>query len=293
VFLTAKTGRAEMRRGMELGADDYLTKPFTQPELVATIKARFEKQSNLTRIYEERLESLRSNVVRALPHELRTPLTGIMGYSSMLIEDIDSLDQAQIVQMAESIDRAARRLHRLTENYLLYAQIEFLQLDQPRLQALRQASTYDAELVIEDVAQLLGREYKRLDDLKIQLAPQANLQIANETLYKIIYEVIDNAFKFSSAGHTVELVSEWQEQTYCLQVRDQGRGMTPQQIDTIGAYMQFNRRVYEQAGLGLGLVIARRLLEVHHGRLEVTSTPPQGTIIWLYLPQATTTEGVT
>src|SRR5215831_3841679 len=86
IFLTGIADKMNIRQGMELGADDYLTKPFTIAELIATVKARLEKQAAIKRQAERKLEELRGNISLALPHELLTPLTGILGLSSLLME---------------------------------------------------------------------------------------------------------------------------------------------------------------------------------------------------------------
>ena len=75
-----------------------------------------------------------------------------------------------------------------------------------------------------------------------------------------------------------------QDNRYIVQVRDEGRGMNEDQIRSIGAYMQFDRRFYEQQGSGLGLVIARRLVELYEGTLVIESAPNQGTTITFNLP---------
>jgi len=72
---------------MELGADDYLTKPFTHQELITAVNARLTKQAELQRQSDKKLDELRREHHAALPHELRTPLHGILGLSSLMIED--------------------------------------------------------------------------------------------------------------------------------------------------------------------------------------------------------------
>jgi two-component system, sensor histidine kinase and response regulator len=67
-------------------------------------------------------------------------------------------------------------------------------------------------------------------------------------------------------------------------VSDRGRGMTRQQIADIGAYMQFNRKIHEQQGSGFGLVITKRLAELHNGTLTIESTPEQQTTVSVTLP---------
>ena len=72
-----------------------------------------------------------------------------------------------------------------------------------------------------------------------------------------------------------------------LHIVDHGRGMTPEQIDDVGAYMQFNRKFYEQQGSGLGLAIARRIAEIHNGSFVIQSVANQQTTVSIFLPLAT------
>ncbi len=282
IFLTAKTNRADMRRGMELGADDYLTKPFTQPELIAALKTRLEKHKALTQAYERRFDELRQNVIRALPHELRTPLTGIMGYSRMLMEDADMLDGKQVHQMATGISKAARRLLHLTENYLLYANTEIIQSDPDRLAAIRQEAVVDsAKVYINNVATRKAQEYERRADVTCALE-DADLRITSESLDKIALEIIDNALKFSEKSSPVTITGEIIGERYRLRVSNVGPGITQEQIAQVGAYIQFERRLYEQSGLGLGLILAKRLAEIYGGTLDIQSLPHQETHINLW-----------
>jgi len=80
-------------------------------------------------------------------------------------------------------------------------------------------------------------------------------------------------------------VSVWVEnQKFILSVKDEGRGMTSEQISQIEAYMQFERQLYQQAGLGLGLAIVKRITELHGGNLKIDSSPHQSTIVSVCLP---------
>src|SRR6266581_6507340 len=87
IFLSGATEKPNVRRGMELGADDYLTKPFTHKELVTAVNARLVKQAEVHRQSEKKLDELRGNITLALPHELRTPLHGILGLASLMVDD--------------------------------------------------------------------------------------------------------------------------------------------------------------------------------------------------------------
>lgn len=73
VFLTAKADRSDMRQGMNLGADDYLVKPFTRAELLSAITTRLSKDATTRRAAQASLDELRGSIALAIPHELRTP----------------------------------------------------------------------------------------------------------------------------------------------------------------------------------------------------------------------------
>ena len=87
IFLTAKVERSDLRQGMNLGADDYLIKPFTRNELLTAISTRLAKQAAFNQRLQTRLDALRTSITLALPHEFRTPLACILGYSEILAED--------------------------------------------------------------------------------------------------------------------------------------------------------------------------------------------------------------
>src|SRR5579859_2316430 len=72
IFLTAQTNRADMRTGMDKGADDYLSKPFTTSELLRAVNARLKKHDVIVQKHEQKLDDLRDNMIHMLPHELRS-----------------------------------------------------------------------------------------------------------------------------------------------------------------------------------------------------------------------------
>ena len=278
IFLTGVSDKVYVRHGMELGADDYLTKPFTIAELVAAVKARLEKQAALTRHADRKMEELRGNISLALPHELLTPLTGILGFSTLLAENYDSVTPGELFEVANNLHQSALRLQRTVENFLLYSQIELVAADPNKVATLRMGEFLVAKETIVQVARQIARQAGREEDLSVQIET-ASLPIAPDKLQKVVTELLDNAFKFSRAGDLVALASFANSEWFTLSVTDHGRGMTPEQIARIGAHMQFERKLYEQQGSGLGLIIARRLTELHGGTFSLESVPEQQTTV--------------
>ncbi|MGA7935684.1 MAG: response regulator [Kovacikia sp.] len=285
IFLTAKNMKEYVRQGMGLGADDYLFKPFTAQELLKAITTRLNRQQTLVNQSQKQLESLRNSIALSLPHELRTPLNGILGLSELLKDDYEQLERQEIAEIAEGIHDAADRLHRLIQNYLLYVELELMTMDTDRLQALQTAKTYYPKVLIAKIATQIALKANRQADLYLNLQNTV-VQISDLKLTKIVEELTENAFKFSKPGTPVTLIAEATHQGLTLSIIDQGRGMTAEQIASLGAYMQFERKFYEQQGSGLGLAISKRLVEVHGGELTIESIPTQQTRVQITLLKA-------
>jgi len=126
IFLTARSEKEDMRHGMELGADDFLTKPFTYKEVFKAIDSRLSKTEQIMSKSEKQLNELRINLATTLPHELRTPLNGILASAHLLIEHFDNMDLTEVKQVHNSIYASAKRLNRLITNYLTFADLELL-----------------------------------------------------------------------------------------------------------------------------------------------------------------------
>jgi len=286
IFLTARANLTDVRAGMALGADDYLTKPFTREEVLQAIATRLAKRATVVRQFQSKMDELRQSMARMLPHELRTPLTSILGFSSVLIEDYATLPPDEIRGIAESIHRAGQRLYRLVQKFLLYAELELIARDPEQLQALRHSRVTSTALLIENVARQKAQEARRNADLVLDLQ-DGPAQVAESYLIFMLEELIENAFKFSLAGTSVQVSSRIADEgTLTIAITDRGRGMTPEQIAGVDAYVQFERRQYEQQGPGLGLAIARRIAELHGGKLTIESVPGQQTTVRVVLPLA-------
>jgi len=283
ILMTGMGDTAGMRRGMELGADDYLPKPFTGPQLFSAVEARLAKQQVLKQSAEKKLSDLRTNLSLALPHEMITPLNGIYGLAQLLATDAESMTPEEIAEHGDTILQSAERLHRTVQNFLLFGQLEMQASDGDTIQALRQKQTDSITPVIEARAQHLAENAGRLPDLCLHLV-DSPIALGQDLFTKLVDELVDNAFKFSPIGSPVSVATQIQGDRLRLTVTDRGPGMTPTQISAIGAYSQFNREKRNQQGSGLGLAIARRITDLHGGSLSLESSPGNGTTVTAVLP---------
>jgi signal transduction histidine kinase len=277
------TEKTDLRQGMSLGADDYLTKPFTGGELLDAISARLEKQAAIEQQQSQKLDQLRSSITLSLPIELRSPLNNILGFSQLLIEESASPEREDIREMSEVIHKSAERLERLIQNFLLYAELEVIATNPERIEALRSSQVSSATSVIAQIINHLAKRVGREADLQLELQ-DSSVQIAQVRLEKIVEELLDNAFKYSTPGTPIRVVGTPVGPFFVLSITDRGRGMSAAQIAEIGAYQQFERKLYEQQGSGLGLIISKRLAQLLGGQLTIESTPDKETTVKVFLP---------
>lgn len=283
IMMTAISDSQHIRQGMTGGAADYLSKTVSPLDLISAVNTQLEKQAAIQAKHDTNLRLLRKNIIYSLPHEFRTPLGLIMGYGNLLLSDYENAKPSDVLLASESIVRASQRLEHLIENYLVYAQLELIAQDEKEMQALRNHLTDDVHAIIANTAHDKANNSGRLADLKLDLNVRA-LQIAGHDLKKIIDELVDNAFKFSEAGTPVCLKSQITDSDYIITISDQGVGIAPEQVKQMGAFMQFERTLLEQQGVGLGFAIALRLTELYHGRITINSELKRGTTVTIAFP---------
>ena len=283
VFMTGLSDKESMRKGMSRGADDFLVKPFSADDLTAAIEMRLEKHSQMVVDAEKKLSQLRTSITLALPHEIRSPLTSILGFADVLSQDGAILADDEVIQSGQLIQKAGLRLQRLMENFMIYSQIEVFASDPDRMAAFKKSMTPNPGDLIKSLSLERAESHRRAADLLLDLAP-CPAAISDYYLKKICEELVDNAFKFSEAGTRVEVRTSMERRRFVLTIADSGRGMTLEQVASLGAYVQFERTYYEQQGTGLGLVIAKRLTEMHGGTMEFESNAQKGLIVHVRLP---------
>jgi len=284
ILMTGLANNDGMRHGMELGADDYLPKPFTTEALYAAVDARLKKAQTLRDEAERNLVHLRDNISLMMPHELRTPLNGILSNAEMLATSAATLKPDELAEICQEIFKSSQRLERLVENFLIYAQLELIAADPKNVNALRIGKTEQAAPLVKKLAVKQAAQASRPNDLIVEAA-DISVPMSEEYFSKVVNELVQNAFKFSESGSPVRVTLAGTFNGISLSVTDQGRGFSTEQIRRIGAYAQFDRRMQDQQGLGLGLAIAKRLVELHGGMLAIEGEKGAGATVISKFPK--------
>lgn len=285
IFLTAFSEKKNMRMGMEKGADDYLVKPFNREELIAAINTQWKKSSVYEKQVQEKLDEVGHNISNALPHEFRTVLNQVVGSAKYLSQNSENVQANEINELSEDIISSSKRLLRITENYLIYSRILYFASSPSKRQQILQYTTHEPSAIILDIANQNAEKLERSGDVDFgEMVDNIAVSISTESFHKIIDELVDNALKFSTLKSKVKIKTVKDTGNFVITIEDKGRGMTKQQIEGIGAYIQFERTMHEQQGIGLGLVIAKRLTELHNGIFKIESKVDVGTKVTVSLP---------
>ncbi len=285
ILMTGKPDNEGLVHALELGADDYLTKPFTVPELLEAVAIRFRKLDESRKHQGKGSTDPRSFLTIGVPGDLRTPVAGILGFSKAIAREYVDLKKSEIIELGRAIQKAARSVLRVAENFSVLAQIEILASDPSKLERLRMFSTGDLKGIVEPVAADVANHCERPEDLVVAVA-RGSVACSQEYVAKITHELVDNAFKFSAKGQKVQVSGTFSEKMFTLIVTDFGRGMTPQQIEEINSFSSLHSRFHDDHYLGWGLVVAKRLAEIHDGSLQLSSTGASGLMVKVNLPRA-------
>lgn len=282
VFLSARTDKSDFRLGMELGADDFLFKPFTPDELFGTVNARLKKQKSVSQASDAIIREFSLNVASTIPHELRTPLNGILASASLLNDYFDSMDTEAVKEIHSTMLFSARRLENLIYKYLLYVDTELILLDADKRELASDYFTvFASNTITNTIKETIARRGK--DHNVIHKIADANVKIYEDHLNFIIRELLENAIKFSKVGSEIEVKSWIDDGYYKIEFNDYGIGMTNSEIAKIGALKQFGRVVNEQQGLGLGLAIIQRMMKIYKGNLKIESIKGEFTKVTISL----------
>lgn len=206
-------------------------------------------------------ETMRANLLRAVSHDLRTPLTSIIGMADTYLADKGMLTEEEKSYMVRSISEDADWLLNMVENLLSVTRIR---VGETRVNTI-------PEPLEEVVSEAVQRLRKRLPQAKIQVqVPQEFLMVPMDAMLveQVIINLLENAV-YHSESDVIDFFVERKEGEVAFHIRDYGKGITPEQLETIfdGGGMEKNRSGDSHRGMGIGLTICKTIIHAHQGTI--------------------------
>ncbi len=299
IFLTALGEKSDVRLGKQLGADDYIVKPFDEEDLLVAVNAKLRRSAQLQAAQDQQVSSLKHSILTMLNHEFRTPLTLVTSYTEMISESGGKTDTAEFEEFLRGIRKGSDRLRRLVEDFIFLVELE--SGEARKVYEWRRTLVTDLRALIEAaVAPYRSVAASRGLGLVVDVPQDLPPLLADvEYLEDAVRRLLDNACKFSQRGvirvtaglrqavPTGAGEAEGQRDWVSIAVSDQGIGIAAEELSRIfEAFYQSNREKLEQQGSGSGLAIVKGIVEMHGGQVEVESQPGVGSTFTIVLPVA-------
>ena len=281
ILLSARAGEESRVEGLEMGADDYLIKPFSARELLARVRTNLELsrlrkdalaqqaeriREQAARVEAEAANRMKDEFLQVLSHEIRTPLNGMLGWVKMLRQG--KLDSSATTRALETIERNANAQAKLVDDLL---DVSCIIRGQLRLEK-RPVSLIS---VITEAIETVKPQAEAKDiTINCMLDRYASAVSGDASrLQQVVWNLLSNAIKFTPSRGRVEVCLQAVGTDALLQVKDTGNGIKADFLPYI--FERFRQadasttRTY--GGLGLGLAIVRHLVEMHGGTVEADS----------------------
>ncbi len=292
IFLTAKASPDAIRKGMHLGADDYLTKPFARTDLLDAIQTRLRRRAIREDENKRQIEAfkdalslersqrlLQFKLVAMFSHDFRTPLSTIMTSTRLLRDYASRMDEARREAQLDRIEVSTHKLIQMLDDMLLVAQIESGKFE----------FTPEPTDLAEFIQQIV-EEYQAVYSMTHQIILETHFVgsalVDQRLVRQIASNLISNAIKYSPQGKEVRISLDSAEDRYVFVVQDQGIGIPEADQDTLFEAFERGSNVGNISGTGLGLATVQQAVEWHKGSLTFSSTEGVGTTFTVTLPHS-------
>lgn len=223
----------------------------------------------------------RARFLSILSHELRTPLNGIKGFSEIMLLDPSSLSE-NYREFLGLINECGCKLEAIVDELLRFVEF-YSDMDEPEELDIR------LDHLVEQVLDTLSEKIST-KDIRVSVTAQAHMPVVhgkNEHFFEIFKQILDNAVKFSPHHGKVEVLLETTPEAFRFICRDQGKGIPEKDLEQVfeSFYQVEDYSTRTQDGLGLGLTIAKKIIELYQGTIGISSRPDMGTTVSVTLPR--------
>lgn len=271
IMVSGKSRVSERIEAYQAGADDYITKPFNEDELLAKIRVYLRLKSV------EEVDQFKTDVLTLLSHEARTPLNSLIAPAEMLLSEqqVDAEDKKLLIELVHS---AANRLHRFFENAMLLSSLKSGKWQ------FKPAPTDLCEVVRDAVCEVATKAAERRVKIEEKYDSGTTFCLDRKEIKRAVAAVLDNAVRFSPSGGNVNVSVRRNDTDVCVSVTDHGDGIDPDYLPYVFDELSDSDIDHHSRGQGLSLAIARYIVQQHNGMIRAESTKGSGSTFTVRLP---------
>ncbi len=294
IMVTALNALEDKVQALEIGADDFLSKPINKVELLAKVRATLRVKSLQDEVERQkrelegrnqelvRMQSFKESMTQMVVHDLKNPLAGIMGNIQLMQMQRAEMTEARFEELLTRTQESSRQLVRMILNILDIGKLEEQKMP-IRLEPLSLHAVVSEN--VAELSSLSARDGIRLENRVSPALPP--LTADRELVGRILANLLNNAFKHTPTGGEVVVEGQQQGEEIILTVGDTGEGipedLQPYIFDKFvaGESISGRRRMYDS---GLGLTFCKLAVQSHQGRIWIKSRPGEGTTVFVALP---------
>jgi signal transduction histidine kinase len=292
IFITAKNETQDIVEGFNAGGIDYISKPFRHEEVLARVSTQSRIRSlerarqRLTQDLDARnkhlveLNDLKTRFLGMAAHDMRTPLASIGGFSQILIDGASQMSEPEKEDFLTRIRNLSRQMLGMINDLLDVTVIESGQLNLDLIERPLSETLLNRLPLFE----LLADKKNILIDAQLETLPPVPFDECR--IHQVFDNLLGNAVKFSPAGSRIVVSLDAEGDFARVTVRDEGPGLCEADKNRLfDGFQKLNPRpTGGEKSTGLGLIIARKMVEAHGGKLTVESAPGKGSIFGFMLP---------
>jgi two-component system sensor histidine kinase/response regulator len=267
---------------MKAGAYDFLPKPFTPDQLRIIAKRALEKRMmslEAERLRQEK-EKMRQSYISMVSHELRTPLVAVMQYLEVLGNGFVGSVFTEQFRIVTRMKARISELLRMIDRWLKLSRLEDLKLKE----GFRE---FPLRCVIDETVDMVSSLAQEKNvSVSVDLPTEAITYGDQDMIKEVFVNLINNAVKYNKEGGQVTITLRDVDDTLCVDVSDTGIGIPDTDLLHVGEeFFRVKREGSVAVGCGIGLAIVKKILDIHDGRLEISSTLNQGSVFSVCLPK--------
>lgn len=278
IFLTAVTDSDKIVEGFELGAVDYITKPFNSAELSVRVATHIEIKQSREKLKD--LNATKDKFFSIIAHDLKNPFSTLLGFSKLLFENAPNYTTNQIQEYAQIMNNTAKQSYTLLENLMHWAKTQ-----SGNITVIPESSSMDNLLSIT-IPLVSGSALKKNITIESNVDKDNLVYIDNSLTTTILRNLLTNAIKFTHTNGKIIVSTKKKNEFLEVSITDTGVGIDPKNIEKL---FRIDSKVSSpgtesEEGTGLGLILCKEFVEKQGGTIWVTSELGKGSKFTFTLP---------